>query len=155
MPPQLFSQLYWSRSSCHNSYQASDTDPPGLRCRGCVGSTQWPLLCILASGEKRSSLLICDVIDRRRGRNGSISGSDLLAVQIGCCTPNVRGATVCGTAHRTFHLRLEERQTARLQVQRNFKWKVSGIFCIKRQKSRCHCLTLLHHQDIKACCMFN
>lgn len=82
-----------------------------------------------AGEKKRSSLLNCVVIDRRVERSGSISGSDLLAVQIGYSTADVRGDSLWECTLRISFRLLKERQTACLQVRRNSKWKVREILC--------------------------
>lgn len=70
-----------------------------------LAGTQQPLPCrssrAFNSGNPQYN---CVLINRRRETRRSISRSDLLVAQIGCCTANVRGATVCWTTHRAFGL---------------------------------------------------
>lgn len=133
-PFKSFSLLCGSRCRWHSCYWASDPDPLRLSCHRCIGSAQWPLLGI--QRPERKQVLNCVVIDRQRERGGSISGSDLLAVQIGyrqhakCqrslspwdCTPRAA-------------FRWEERQTSSVSkcgtISSNFKWKVREILCFK------------------------
>lgn len=111
--------------ACRLSVHSPDTRPAALKIQMTQGPlaslwsgpaaavlaplSQWPL-----PGRRRgSSLLSCVAIDRRRETSGSISGSDLLAVQIGNSTPSIRGAAACETRTPRISCRSEEqRQTS-------------------------------------------